>query len=65
MTTVAECADMEQAEVLRSLLADCGVAAYLPDELAVQFRGTLGGHRVQVEDEDAEAARKILSAREA
>jgi hypothetical protein len=63
MTTVAECANIEQAEVLRSLLADCGVAAFLPDELTVQFRGTLGAHRVQVADEDAESARRILEAK--
>lgn len=62
MTTVAECANIEEAEVLRALLADCGVAAYLPDELTVQFRGVLGSIRVQVEDEDAEKARKILAA---
>jgi thiamine monophosphate synthase len=64
MTTVAECATIEQAEVLRSLLADSGVAAFLPDELTVQYRGNLGGIRVQVPDEDAETARKILAARE-
>ena len=62
MTTVAECASVEEAEVLRALLADCGVAAYLPDELTVQFRGTVGSIRVQVEDEEAEEARRILAA---
>lgn len=62
MTTVAECASFEEAEVLRALLADCGVAAYLPDELSVQFRGNVGSIRVQVEDEEAEEARRILAA---
>jgi hypothetical protein len=60
MTTVAECANIEQAEVLRSLLADCGVAAFLPDELTVSYPPILGSIRVQVADEDAESARRIL-----
>jgi hypothetical protein len=63
MTTVAECGTIEQAAVLRSLLADCGVAAYLPDELAVTYRGTVSSLRVQVADEDAESARRILEAK--
>jgi len=61
MTTVAECASAEQAEVLRSLLADCGVSAYLPDALTVSYPPIVGGIRVQVADEDAVAARKILA----
>jgi hypothetical protein len=62
MTTVAECASIEQAEVLRSLLADCGVAAYLPDERSVSYPPRLGSLRVQVADDDAESARRILAA---
>ena len=65
MTTVAECVNAEQAEVLRSLLADCGIAAFLPDERTVSYPPTLGGIRVQVADGDAEAARKVLASREA
>jgi len=63
MTTIAECVSIEQAAVLRSLLADCGIAAYLPDELTVTFRGTVSSLRVQVADEDAEAARRILASK--
>jgi len=63
MTTIAACASVEEAEVLRSLLADCGVTAYLPDELAVTYRGVVGSIRVQVADEDAESARRIIAAR--
>ena len=63
MTTVAECASAEEAEVLRSLLEDSGVTVYLPDELAVTYRGIVGSIRVQVADEDAESARRILAAR--
>jgi hypothetical protein len=61
MTTVAECANIEQAEVLRALLADCGMAAYLPDELAVSYPPIVGNFRVQVADEDAPSARSILA----
>lgn len=61
MTTVAECSTIEEAMVLRSLLADCGVAASVPDELSVPYRGmTSPGFRVQVDDDDAETARSIL-----
>ncbi|HMD62240.1 MAG TPA: DUF2007 domain-containing protein [Opitutaceae bacterium] len=63
MTTVAECASLEEAEILRSLLADCGVKAYLPEELTVPFRGIVSSIRVQVADEDAESARRILAAK--
>ncbi len=63
MTTVAECANIEQAEVVRSLLADCGLEAYLPDELTVSYPPNLGSFRVQVADGDAESARRILAAK--
>ena len=62
MTTVAECASIDQAEVLRALLADAGVAAYLPDERSLSYPPVLGSFRVQVADEDAESARGILAA---
>jgi len=61
VVTVAECSSIEQAELLRSLLAGCGVAAYLPDELAVTYRGVLESIRVQVAEEDAETARTLLA----
>ena len=61
MTTVAECSSIEQAEVLRSLLADCGVAAFLPDALTVSYPPIVGGIRVQVADGVAEAARAIVA----
>ena len=63
MTTVAECANAEEAEVLRSLLADCGVSSYLPDELTVSYPPIIGGVRVQVADEDADSAKNILASR--
>jgi hypothetical protein len=60
MTTVAECSSTDEALVLQSLLAGCGVAAYLPDDLKVTYRGMGPSVRVQVADEDAETARAVL-----
>ncbi len=61
MTTVAECSSVDEALMLRSLLEDSGVKAYVPDELTVTFRGQLGSVRLQVEDGDTETARKIIA----
>lgn len=61
MTTVAECSSVDEAMTLRSLLEDSGVKAFVPDELTVTFKGQAGGVRLQVEDEDAEAARTIIA----
>jgi hypothetical protein len=61
MKTVAECSTADEALVVQSLLADCGVAAFLPDERLVSYPPTLGSLRVQVADEDEEAARAILA----
>jgi hypothetical protein len=61
MTTVAECSSMDEASLLRSLLEGCGVRSFVPDELTVTFRGQAGGVRLQVEDEDAENALRILA----
>jgi hypothetical protein len=58
--TVAECSSVDEALVLRSLLEDCGLKSYVPDELTVTYRGQPGGIRLQVADEDAEAAIRIL-----
>jgi thiamine monophosphate synthase len=62
MTTVAECSSVDEAMMLRSLLEDSGVRAFVPDELTVTFRGQAGGIRLQVEDEDRETALKIIAA---
>jgi hypothetical protein len=61
MKTVAECSSADEALVLQSLLADCGVQAFLPDALAVSYPPTMGSLRVQVADEDGEAAAAILA----
>jgi hypothetical protein len=64
MVTVAECSSADEALVLQSLLADFGVEAFLPDALAVSYPPTLGSLRVQVADEDAQAAAEILANRQ-
>lgn len=65
MTTVAECSSTEEVMVLRSLLADCGIAGFVADEMSVTYRGLAGsGVRVQVADEDAGTARSIIEGRQ-
>jgi hypothetical protein len=61
MKTVAECSSVDEALLLRSLLEDCGIRAYVPDELTVTYRGQAGGIRLQVAEEDAGAASRILA----
>jgi hypothetical protein len=61
MTTVAECSTADEALIVQSLLAACGVAAYLPDERMVSYPPAVGCLHVQVADEDAESARSILA----
>jgi hypothetical protein len=65
MTTIARCLNIDQALFVRSLLEGCGIAAFVPDELAAQtdpviFLGSMNSIRVQVEDDVAETAREIL-----
>jgi len=66
MTTVATCNLLVEAQILQTTLAGSGITAFLPDELTAQTSGNvysyaIGGIRVQVEDDDAEAARAILA----
>lgn len=67
MTTVATCNLLVEAQILQTTLGGSGITAFLPDELTAQTSGNvyayaIGGIRVQVEDEDADAARAILAA---
>lgn len=66
MITVARCLNIDQALFIRSLLDGCGIAAFVPDELAAQtdpvlFLGSMNSIRVQVADADAAVAREILA----
>ncbi len=62
MTTVATCSNPAEAMLLKSLLEANDITAYVPDELTAQaaphFSGS--GIRVQVEDDQAPAAQRIL-----
>ena len=62
MTTVATCSNPAEAMLLKSLLEANEIAAYVPDELTAQsaphFSGS--GIRVQVEDQHADTAKRIL-----
>jgi hypothetical protein len=62
MTTVATCSNPAEAMLLKSLLEANQITTYVPDELTAQsaphFSGS--GIRVQVDDQHAETARKIL-----
>ena len=66
MTTIANFSVLIQAQLLRAALEGSGITAYIPDELTVQSSGNvyalaIGGIRVQVDDEDADAARSVLA----
>lgn len=67
MVTVAQCPNVDAALMLKSALAGSGITAFVPDELTAQTAppymfasGT--GVRVQVAEEDAEAALALIAA---
>lgn len=64
MTTVTTCSNLAEAQLLKALLDDAGLPAFLPDELTANSAPQLtfgAGIRVQVEDEDAAEARNVLA----
>ncbi|MFI5357263.1 MAG: putative signal transducing protein [Opitutales bacterium] len=64
MVTIAHCASVDEAQFLKSLLEGNGLTAYIPDEFTAQNLVPLllsSGVKVQVEDDDAEAARAVLA----
>jgi hypothetical protein len=69
MTTIATCSTIAEAELLKSVLDSAGIAAFLPEATTAYTAPQLvfaSGLRLQVEDEDAATARKVLdSARSA
>jgi hypothetical protein len=67
MTTIAQFLKPEQAHLLRTHLEANGIPAFLIGEIVTQMECPIitGGVRVQVADEDAEAARRLLAAFEA
>ena len=67
MTTIATFNKAEQAHLLRTRLEANGIPAFLLDENVTQMEWEFltGGVRVQVADEDVEAARELLAAQDA
>lgn len=63
MTTLVTCSNPAEAMLLKSLLEANEIPAFVPDELTAQsaphFTGS--GIHIQVADEHAETARKILA----
>lgn len=63
MTTVTTCSNPAEAMLLKSVLEANQIPAYVPEELtsqsAVDFAGS--GIRVQVDDENAMAAQRVLA----
>lgn len=66
MTTIATFNKPEQAHLLRTRLEAGGIEAFLLDENVTQMETGFftGGVRVQVADEDVEAARALLAAQD-
>jgi hypothetical protein len=62
MITVATCSNPAEAMLLKSLLEANNIPAYSPDELTAQsaphFSGS--GIRLQVDEQHAEAAKRLL-----
>ncbi len=64
MKTISTSANLDHVLMLRSLLEGCGIKAYVPDELSAQTQPYVFANattiRLQVEDEDADAALAVL-----
>ena len=69
MTTVANCFNIQQAEQIRMRLESAGIPAFIPDETSAgvvpHHFMTPSGVRVQVADEQADEARKLIAEDEA
>lgn len=65
MTTIATFNKPEEAHLLRMRLESAGIPAYIQDENTVQIdwllANAIGGVRVQIAEEDVEAAREYLA----
>lgn len=62
MITVTTCSNPAEAMLLKSLLEANGIPAFVPDELSAQTAPIYAGSglHLQVADEHAETARKLL-----
>jgi hypothetical protein len=67
MTTLVTCSNIAEAQLLKSLLDDAGITAFLPEEMTANSAPQLlfaSGIRLQVEDEDAAEARRVIASAE-
>ena len=66
MITVATFSKPEEAHLLRSQLESAGIPAFVKDEMTVQmywlYSDAIGGVRVQIDENDLEAARAFFNA---
>jgi hypothetical protein len=65
MITVAECYDIQEAQRLQLALGAADIPSFIPDEFTAQnapwqFVGSSSGVRLQVPDENAVEARRII-----
>jgi hypothetical protein len=62
MITVTTCSNPAEAMLLKSLLEANGIPAFVPDELSAQTAPNFAGSglHLQVADEHAETAKKLL-----
>ena len=66
MTTVANCSTIQEAHLIKIRLESRGIEVFIPDEFTAQmdpplFYATTSGVRIQVADEDVEAAKRVLA----
>jgi hypothetical protein len=65
MITVATCNNPAHVQLVKSVLNDSGIAVFIPDENTAQTAPYLifaiGGIRIQVTEENVEAARAIIA----
>jgi hypothetical protein len=65
MITVATCNDPMHAQLLKSVLEDSGIQVLIPNEYSAQTMPHLilamGGIRVQVPEEQEEAAKQLIT----
>ena len=63
MTTITTCSNIAEAQLLKSVLDDAGLPAFLPDEITATTAPQnffISGVRLQVADENADEACRVL-----
>jgi hypothetical protein len=64
LVTIRTCKDVQEAQLVRSMLEAGGIRAFIPDEHAAGLYPPMvldtNGVRVQVSSEDADLARELL-----